>query len=103
MKTLELQQTPSGGSDHRLVRRPRVKRGEYWVFQLLSADGKPVGNTWGGIYEKSFEMPATLAFKDRAPGNFESAEHGVAIYRQPNIKTVATCATGDTNEGENKR
>lgn len=67
-----------------LVRRPVVRRGEYWVFSLLNPAGKLIGSTWGGILAKTSEVPATLAFKGRAPGLFESAVHGVVIYRQPN-------------------
>lgn len=69
------------------VRLPRVKCGEYWVFVLLDPSGKTLGNTWGGIIGKTMTVPPTLEFKGCAPGDFESAEHGVVIYRQPNARS----------------
>lgn len=76
---------PAQGSPlERMVRLPRVKRGEYWVFVLIDHAGEKVGNTWGGIIGKTMTVPATLAFKGCVPGVFEAAAHGIATYRQPN-------------------
>jgi hypothetical protein len=83
-KRMNTTETTPPGSLERMVRLPRVKRGEYWVFALLDTAGKKIGNTWGGIFDRTFTVPATLAFKGFAAGCFESAEHGVVIYRQPN-------------------
>lgn len=82
------QPTPAPVRVQPVVRLPRLKRGEYWVLVLLNNAGKTLGNT-GGIIGKTMNVPPTLAFKNCTPGVFESAEHGVVIYRQPNDRSMA--------------